>query len=642
MALQNYDENSIRTLGPRDSVRENYGMYIGSVSTQGMHHLLTEIVANSMDEAQAGFGKLIIVKVDSAKNQVQVIDEGRGIPFRLNADGKYALREMCTSLHSGGKFSGERSYKSSLGLHGLGATVTNYMSSYFRIDVVRADGKAHIEFDNGVETSFNIEDCTNAKTGSTVTFIPDPTMFIKLKWNQETIKEELQLHALLNNGLTFRLIWDGKQVAEYNYKNGIRDMLDIKFGDLKPLTNPIYFSTVVNEDQENECAVEFALRYCTEGSEKIYAFTNGGYNPDYGTHVTGFKSAWTSLINTKSREYKLLDENMENLDGNLIRKGMVLVLSIKMAERPMFAEQTKLKLTSPGARGMVSQAVGKLNIPKADLEAIVKKILTEKKAEEAAQRQRDAVKRISAGGKNINTLREVSEKFSDASNRTGYRELFFVEGLSAGGSAKEARNSKIQGIYPLRGKPLNTHSRELADIIKNQEIKDTLAILGCGIGEKFNLRNLRYDKIIFMADADADGMHINCLLTTLFLVHLPELIEAGKVYCAVPPLYKMTKGKDKQYTSDETLKEEYAAKGYDIQRLKGLGEMNPEELWESTMDPDTRHLIQLKPENLEATLALYDTIMGNSPKARKEFIIANAAKYRFFEEDSYDDFDGDE
>lgn len=428
MNLQNYNENSIKTLAPREAVRENYAMYIGDNTSRGFHHLLTEIVANAMDEAASGFGTLIKVEIDTKKNQATVIDKGRGIPFRLNNEGKYAIKEMCTSLHSGGKFASAGNYKSSLGLHGLGATVTNSLSKMFRIEVARADGNCVLEFRDGKETAFSIEDKVNKVTGSTITFVPDPEVFETTKWDKETIMEELQLHALLNNNLTFVLIWDGKEVAKYLYSNGIKDMLNLKFGDAKPLTDVITYKTVINKDTASECNVELALRYSTEGTEKVYAFTNGGYNPDLGTHVTGFRSAWTSKINQLAREHELLKMSDENLEGTIIRRGLCLVLSIKMTERPMFAEQTKLKLTSPGARGYVSQAVGGMTLPKKDMEAIVSKILLEKKAEEAAQRKRDAIKAISAGGKNINVLKEVSEKFSDATSKTGDRELFLVEG----------------------------------------------------------------------------------------------------------------------------------------------------------------------------------------------------------------------
>lgn len=636
MSLNNYNENSIRTLKPREAVRENYSMYIGDNTSKGMHHLLTEIVANSMDEAAAGFGTKIIVKINTKENKASVIDSGRGIPFRLNAEGKYAIKEMCTSLHSGGKFADAGNYKSALGLHGLGATVTNALSKYFSILSAREDGDCILEFKNGEEINFKINDVLHKETGSIVSFIPDDIIFGNSKWDLEIIKEELQLHALLNNNLTFELYCDDKKIINYCYQNGIKDMLKLKFDSDKPITNAIYYNTTIKNGKE-ECIVELAIQYANDGGERTYAFTNGGYNPDLGTHVTGFRTAWTTLINNKAHEYGLLDNNAGNLDGALIRKGLYVVLSIKMTERPMFAEQTKLKLTSPSARTFVSQAVSKMIIPRPDLEAIIKKALIEKKAEDAAQRKREAERKVSAGGRTLNALRDMPEDFAESIDREG-AELFLVEGKSAGGSAKMGRDEHKQAIFALRGKPLNTHSKELADIIKNEEIKNLLTVLGCGIGEKFNIKNLRYDKIIFFADADADGQHINCLLTTLFLYHLPELIKAGKVYCAIPPLYRLKTNKDVVYTSDSVLRDSYAKKGYDVQRLKGLGEMSAQELWESSMDPAHRTLIQLTTDNMEKLITLYDILMGDSSKDRKIFIMEHAREYRLIS----DEVEGDD
>ena len=636
-----YDENSIVTLGYREAVRNAIGMYIGNSESSGMHHLLEEIVCNAMDEAAAGYGKEIIVEIDSESGMARVIDHGRGIPFKKNAQGKYAIKEMCTSLHSGGKFENAGNYKSAIGLNGVGATVTNALSKHFEIAVCREDGFCHLLFVDGEEKTFFIDEKNKpSSTGSEVSFIPDEQVFVGVKWNKQKIIDTLQIHAIMNEGITFTLIWDDEQPIKYCYQNGVETYLKLKVGDLKPITSVIKHKTIINQGMANEATVEMAIQYVNDGAERVYAFTNGAYNPDLGTHVTGFRSAWTTLINSKARELGLLDVNAENLDGGLIRKGMFLVLKFNYStERPQFNEQQKLKLTSTSARAITSQAVTKMIIGKADAEAIVNKALIEKSAEDAAQRKRDAEKRISAGGKNINALREFSEKFADCINKSGDTELFLVEGNSAGGSAKTARNVYTQAIYPMRGKPLNTYGKELADIIKNTEIKDILTILGCGIGEKFNIKNLRYDRIIIMADADTDGQHINCLLTTLFLYHLPQLITAGKVYCAIPPLYKVTKGKDAHYIYNPADLDKF--KGYEVSRYKGLGEMNPEQLWESTMDPDTRELIQLTTDDLESILELYDTIMGNSPVKRKSFIMQNARQYRLVGEDS-DYAEGDE
>lgn len=429
MQLNNYNENSIVTLKPRDAIRSNYGMYIGNNDSDGMHHLLTEIVANSMDEAAAGFGKVITVVVDSKHNEVSVIDQGRGIPFRKNKDGKYAIVEMCTSLHSGGKFEGAGNYKSSLGLHGLGASCTQALSKSFEITSVRNDGKCTFTVFDGDYEEPLIEDGKFEETGSTVTFIPDPLIFGDNKWNKQKICDELQLHALLNNGLTFELLWDNEKPIKYCYTNGLKDLLEIKREDSEPLT-PIYSChTIINKDTDSEYDVEFMFQYIKEPGEYIYAFTNGGYNPDFGTHVTGWKSGFTSWINKTAKDYGFINDKQETFSGDIIRRGLLLVLNVKTVERLMFAEQTKHKLTSPGARTACSQAVGKLEIPQKDFKLIYDKLVTEQKAENAAKRSREAAQKLSKGGKNMNALRDLPEKLADCQNKgTTCGEIFFVEG----------------------------------------------------------------------------------------------------------------------------------------------------------------------------------------------------------------------
>lgn len=424
-----YNEDSIVTLDYRESCRQAIGMYVGGAHEGGMHHLLEEIVCNAMDEAAAGYGDFIVVTIDSKTGMASVRDKGRGIPFRMNKQGKYAIKEMCTSLHSGGKFENAGNYKSAIGLNGVGATVTNALSKYFEIDVTREDGKCHLEYRDGAETDFRIIDGKHTTTGSRVAFIPDDEIFVGVKWNKEKIAETLQIHAIMNEGITFSLVWDNEPPVNYCYKDGVETYLRLKVGDLKTITNIIRSKSIINAGMTNEATVEIALQYVNDGAERVYAFTNGAYNPDFGTHVTGFRSAWTTLINNKARELGLLDLNAENLDGSLVRKGMFLVLKFNYStERPQFNEQQKLKLTSTSARAITSQAVGKMIIGKNDAEVIVNKALIEKSAEDAAQRKRDAEKRISAGGKNINALREFSEKFADCINKSGDTELFLVEG----------------------------------------------------------------------------------------------------------------------------------------------------------------------------------------------------------------------
>jgi DNA gyrase/topoisomerase IV subunit B len=527
---------------------------------------------------------------------------------------------MCTSLHSGGKFEEGEGYKSSLGLHGLGASLVQSLSSTFSILSTREDGSASLLIENGEVKNFIIEDKHNSSTGTIVEFIPDEKIFGKLKWDKKIITEELQLHALLNNGLEFILYFDDDKPISYKYSNGIQDMLRLKVGDSETISDPYYFSTVINENMPNEFKIEFAFQYTKRPGEYIFPFTNGGYNPDLGTHVTGWKSAFTSFINTNAKKLGLLDKEDTNLSGELIRRGLVLVLSIKMDERPMFAEQTKLKLTSPSARAATSQAVGKMNMPRKTLKQIIKKALIEQKAENAAERAREAAKKVKSGGKNLNTLKDMPSKLVDCIDRVN-GELFICEGNSASGAAVMGRDAKTQAVLGLRGKVLNTHDKELDQIVENKEIKDMLTAFGTGVGNQFNIKNLRYKRIILMSDADPDGAHINILLLTLFVKHLPELIKQNKVFVSVPPLYKMKVAGNKTpifFATEEDLKKTNL-KG-EITRMKGLGEFNADELWQTTMNPKTRRLLQVTTDNFDATLELFQTLMGNSAAARREFI----------------------
>lgn len=644
-----YDESSIVTLGYREAIKQSIGMYIGSNDLSGMHHLLTEIVSNSMDEAAAGYGKTIKVTINRSDNSASVEDNGRGIPFHKKDNGEYAIIEMCTNLHSGGKFEGQGNYKSSLGLHGVGATVTNALSSDFIIEVWRDGEHCYFEVYDGDVNDPEITKYSGKRQGTTITFIPDKNVFGNAKWDIVKIQEELQLHALLNNGITFELVEkdDDKVLGswKYYYTNGIKDMLKIKSADEKLLTNPIYFSTNVAADTGETCLVEMAFAYCEKGSEQIYSFVNGGYTPNDGTHVTGWKTAYTSLINKLARDNEVLKEKDKNLSGEIIRKGLILILSIKMDCRPMFAEQTKKTLNSPVARTFCSRAVAQLQLQPKEIKSILDKIMIEQKAEEAAQRKREAQEKIARGGKSMNSLKDLPEKLADANDFTD-AEIFFCEGLSAAGGAKEMKNPS-QAVLPLRGKVLNTTSKELADIIKSDVIKDILTCLGCGIGDHFNINNLRYNRIIIFTDADPDGQHIELLLMTLFLHHLPELVRAGKIYTAISPLYKTVNGKEiKYWTPDQT--SEYKKymrnhKNAESTRIKGLGELNAKELYETSMDPDNRTLIQLTTDDMEKTLKLYEQLMGKQPSLRKDFIIKNKlSKYSNLDDDVFDDDDVDD
>lgn len=637
----NYDANSIITLKPREAVRQSLGMYIGSNDSNGMHHLLTEIVANAMDEAAGGYGNKVIVDIDTRENRASVRDYGRGIPFHKNDSGNYAIVEMCTNLHSGGKFENQSNYKSSLGLNGVGATVTCALSSDFIIEVWRDKEHCFFEVFDGDYDTPDIEPYKGPEQGSLVSFVPDKAVFGDLKWNLDIIREKLQLHALLNNGIEFVLKADGRQVASFKYSNGIKDMLKIKTTDQNLLTDVVYFKTnIQSEDRRESCDVEFAFAYCDKGYEQIYSFVNGGYTPNDGTHVTGWKTAYTTSINKLMREMELIKDKDKNLAGDIIRKGLILVLSIKMTERPMFAEQTKLTLNSPSARGFCSKAVGQCTLDKKAAKQITDKIMIEQKAEEAAQRKRDAQEKIARGGKNMNAIKDLpAENFADATDFSD-AELFLTEGLSAAGGARETKTSS-QAVLALRGKVLNTTCRELADAVKSEVIRNILTCLGCGIGDHFNINNLRYNRIIIMTDSDADGAHIEILLLTLFLHHLPELIKQGKVYSVISPVYKVTTAKKEImyfYTEKEAQKWFRTHKGYSAVHIKGLGELAPDELFETSMDPNNRQLVQLTTDNIEATLDLYNQLMGKQPSLRRDFIIKHKLS-SVMDDEVYDDDD---
>lgn len=568
-----YNADSIKTLSPRESIRENLGMYIGDSDSKGLHQLFIEGIANSIDEAVAGFGKEIIVRINTDDNMLEIIDDGRGIPFGPNAEGNDALVEATCNLHGGGKFVGQEGYKSSLGLHGLGLKCIHYLSSWFEVNSCR-DGKVcELSFDeddvqNGPKVVSAAAFSGSKKTrGTYIGFVPDSRIFGNLTWNSELIAQKLQTYALLNNNIEFDLYVDGKLTNKYLYTDGIRDLLQIKIGDAKCVTKPVFQKCDVTNENGDHAYFEFGFIYTDRGSETEYCYANGGETPNGGTYLTGFKSAYTSLINKMAKEAGV-DKAFK---GDMVRRGLVMVMIMRADFRLQFAEQTKLTLNSPEARGLASKAVGMFEIEKGTAKEILDKIITEQKAEDAAQRKREAQEKIVHGGKSLNSLRDMPEKLADASDFTD-AELFFVEGDSAAGGAKETKNSS-QAIMPLRGKILNTCGKELADLIKSPIIKDILTCLGCGIGDNFNIKNLRYNRIIIMADSDADGGHIELLLTTLFLYHLPELIKQGKVYVAVSPIYKVIDSRKKVlyfYDEKEAKKWFRTHSGYEATHIKGL------------------------------------------------------------------------
>lgn len=617
--MNNYTSQDIKTLDGIQAIQLRPGMYIGGVDTDGMHHLLLEVISNSIDEYLNGHGNTITVSIDSKLNKASIKDFGRGIPFGKMRNGKEAMVELATNLHSGGKF-GQGGYSVSGGLHGIGLTAVNALSTEFSITSVRGNQYAHLVCSRGMVKKYDVIDIGQKQAnGTTISFIPDNKIFEDIKWNKKIIINQLKLLSYLTSGVKFILDFDGSNEVFYS-EDGIKDLIREKTTDFEKITDITY----IKKETKN-IEVEIALQYCNTGGERTYAFTNNIPNNDGGTHVTGFRSALTSLINKKAKELELLKTSDSNFTGEMVRRGIFAAISIKMKETPIFTNQTKDKLQSPAARGAVSSVLSDIEIAKKDLEIIIKKALSEKKAEDAAKRAREASKKVLGGGAKMSMLRDLPEKLADCSSKNG--ELFLCEGDSAGGSAKDGRDPKTQAILALRGKVLNTFDKELLEIVENNEIKDILTTLGCGIGDKFNIRNLRYDKIILLADADVDGAHINILLSTLFLIHLPELILQGKVYRAVPPLYRVKRGKNIQYLQDDNELQKYIRKygtPSEITRFKGLGEMSSHELWETTLNPENRKLVQMTTEDLQQTISLFKTLMGSDSTARKQYIIEHA------------------
>jgi DNA gyrase subunit B len=584
-------------------------MYIGSIDSDGMHHLLLEVISNSIDEYLNGYGTKVEIKIDQVNNVASVTDDGRGIPFGKTEKGTEAMIDICTSLHSGGKF-GQGGYSVSGGLHGIGLTAVNALSTYFSIVSSRDKQTATLTSSKGRDVKFGVGTLDKVfKQGTMVTFQPAKEVFGDAKFDLNKIEQTVKELSYLTAGMEFYV--NGKKFIS---KDGIKDMIKEKVSE--PITDVVYLA-----GEQEGYKVEVAFQYVDSRSEKIYAFTNNIPNREGGTHVTGFKTAFTNTLNKLAKQYNFIDDKDGNLNGDMMRSGIVAVVSIKMSEAPVFQGQTKEKLMTAAARGIVSQIVNahlEKSISKKDVKLIVDRALTEQKAEEAAKRAREAAKKVASGGKNMTALKDLPSKLVDCPDRNG--ELWLLEGNSAAGSAKNARNPKNQAIMPLRGKVLNTHDKELADIIKNKEIKDIITALGTGIHDQFNLYNLRYGKIIILSDADSDGAHINLLLLTFFIKHMPELVNKGKIYVALPPLFKLSSGRTKQYFYSPEELEQSNIKG-EVTRFKGIGEMNADELKSTTMTPDSRKIVQLSTDNLEETLDLFETLMGNSSAARKQFIV---------------------
>ncbi|WP_127534169.1 DNA topoisomerase IV subunit B [Paenibacillus kobensis] len=635
-AERNYDADDIQILEGLTAVRKRPGMYIGSTSNSGLHHLVWEIVDNAVDEHLAKFCSAIDVTIHK-DNAVSVKDNGRGIPTGMHKSGIPTPQVVFTMLHAGGKFGGG-GYKKSGGLHGVGASVTNALSEWLEVEIYRdgkvhkqrfeywtdADGKEHV---GEPATGLTVIGNTN-RTGTKVTFKPDGRVFQNgTTINFDTLAERLQEIAFLNSGLkvTVKDERNGNELV-FHYEGGAKQFVQFLNEDKTVLHDAVHFAS-----EKDEIEVEVALQYNDGYTETIASFVNSIPTRGGGTHETGFKTAYTRIMNDYARKNALLKEKDKNLEGNDLREGMMAVINIKMSEVE-FVGQTKDQLGSASARSAVDAVVADkmavfLEENPQVAQMLMKKSIQASRAREAARKAREEIR----SGKKKSESSNLGGKLTPAQSKDISRnELFIVEGDSAGGSAKQGRDSKYQAILPLKGKPMNPEKAKLLDILKNDEYKAIIAAIGAGVGSEFDDEECNYNKIIIMTDADTDGAHIQVLLLTFFYRYMKPLIDAGKVYIAQPPLYKLTRKSGKLETvryawTDEQLQNylKEFGKNYELQRYKGLGEMNPEQLWETTMNPETRTLLQVQIEDAAKAERRVSTLMGDKVDPRKRWIIDN-------------------
>ena len=629
--INNYNDDAIQVLEGLDAVRKRPGMYIGSTDGAGLHHLVWEIVDNAVDEALSGFGDRIDVTINK-DGSLTVQDHGRGMPTGMHAMGISTVEVIFTILHAGGKF-GQGGYKTSGGLHGVGSSVVNALSSWLEVEITR-DGTVYKQrFENGgkpVTTLKKIATAPKSKTGTKVTFMPDATIFSTTDFKYNTISERLNESAFLLKNVTLSLT-DKRtdEAVEFHYENGVQDFVSYLNEDKETLTPVLYF-----EGEDNGFQVEVALQYNDGFSDNILSFVNNVRTKDGGTHETGLKSAITKVMNDYARKTGLLKEKDKNLEGSDYREGLAAVLSILVPEEHLqFEGQTKDKLGSPLARpvvdGIVADKLTFFLMENGELASnLIRKAIKARDAREAARKARDESRN---GKKNKKDKGLLSGKLTPAQSKNPAKnELYLVEGDSAGGSAKQGRDRKFQAILPLRGKVINTAKAKMADILKNEEINTMIYTIGAGVGADFSLEDANYDKIIIMTDADTDGAHIQTLLLTFFYRYMRPLVEAGHVYIALPPLYKMSKGKGKKeevayaWTDGELeeLRKQFG-KGATLQRYKGLGEMNADQLWETTMNPETRTLIRVTIEDLARAERRVNVLMGDKVEPRRKWIEDN-------------------